>query len=128
MCTFLRKGLLVASKYFEAWPNSNLLIPHLDINIYHLSVLWTLSVYLCRYQVLRESAFSSDGTMWHHFFLCPFYWTASTNITWSILKTFLKRLLKECVSPPNVTKVFFISAALTLLDFCGNSRGREIAR
>ena len=23
---------------------------------------------------------------------------------------------------------FFISAALTLLDFCGNSRGREIAR
>ena len=25
-------------------------------------------------------------------------------------------------------EVFFISAALTLLDFCGNSRGREIAR
>ena len=38
MCTFLRKDLPVASKYFEARPNSNLLIPHLDINIYHLEI------------------------------------------------------------------------------------------
>ena len=107
MCTFLRKDFPVTSKSFEAWPNSNLLILHLDINIYHLDIgamntfnepVW--------YQVLRESTFSSDGTMWHHCFLCPFYWTASTNITWSILKTFLKRLLKECVSPPNVTEFF----------------------
>ena len=39
-----------------------------------------------------------------------------------------KKIIEGCVSPPNVTKVsFFISAALTLLDVCGNSRGEEIA-
>ena len=38
MCTFLRKDFPVTSKSFEAWPNSNLLILHLDINIYHLDI------------------------------------------------------------------------------------------
>ena len=28
----------MTSKSFEAWPNSNLLILHLDINIYHLDI------------------------------------------------------------------------------------------
>ena len=53
MCTFLRKGLPVTSKSFEAWPNSNLLIPHLDINIYHLDIgamnTFSVPVYVPKY-------------------------------------------------------------------------------